>query len=96
MPRFIPFPPVSCRYGAPMGRCGTNPNNLEGIPVDKLCASRPQGEYDSGGAYWGLSCGEGPVYAVWARGRGNELGVSYVRAWNTEAAKNKVSEWEGI
>jgi hypothetical protein len=55
---------------------------------DLLCVSRPQGEYDSGGAYWGTCRTEGPVYAVWIRGRGRE-GVAYVRARSPQAAKRK-------
>jgi hypothetical protein len=89
-PRFNPFPPVSGRYGAPMGRCGTNPANLQDEPASALCVSNPQGEYDSGGAYWGFGWGEGPVYAVWARGRGHELGVAYVRAHSKAEAINKI------
>ena len=50
-----PTPPVSCKYGAPMGR-HTGPHYLE------TCAGRLRlvriplnsGGYDSGGAYWGL------------------------------------------
>ena len=77
MPRFNPFPKVSGRYGAPMGRHGgtLDPDT----PPEDLCVSHPQGEYDSGGAYWGLGGSEGPVYAVWRRGHGRD-GVVYVRA----------------
>ena len=82
MSRFNPFPPVSCRHGAPMGRTSTR-HDFSGAQA--LCASRPQGEYDSGGAYWGLGFRDGPVFAVWERRRGRD-GVAYVRAWSAAAA----------
>ena len=89
--RFNPFPPLSCRYGAPMGRASDtlhlDPANYN---PDVLCTSGPQGEYDCGGAYWG-SGAEGPVYAVWVRGAGRD-GVAYVRARSREGAKRKVLE----
>jgi hypothetical protein len=57
-----PTPPVSCRYGAPMGRhTGPEPGSLgdrwhlRRVPLDS-------GGYDSGGAYWGAGL---PLY--WAR-----------------------------
>jgi hypothetical protein len=82
MKRFNPFPEVSCKYGAPLGRHST----AHEFDVDaKLCVSKPQGEYDSGGAYWGTSREEGPVYAVWERGKGRE-GVAYVRAHSPSRA----------
>lgn len=99
-PRFNPFPPVSGKYGAPMGRCDTYPGLF---PRDlDLCVSHPQSEYDSGGAYWGAPqwvCGadnnnNGPVWAVWPRGKGKELGVKYVRAWNRQDAAEKCREKE--
>lgn len=88
MKRFNPFPEVSCKYGAPLGRRST----AHGFDADaKLCVSKPQGEYDSGGAYWGTSREEGPVYAVWERGKGRE-GVAYVRARSPEKAVESVKE----
>lgn len=83
--RFNPFP--NCQgmlFGAPMGRCGGKLDPA--FPLDQLCVSKPQGEYDSGGAYWGYGGKDGPVYAVWQRGRGRD-GVAYVRAKNANAAK---------
>ena len=74
--RFNPFPVVSCAYGAPMGR---RSSRVDFGGVTDFCVSRPQGEYDSGGAYWGLGFREGPVWAVWERRKGRE-GVAYVRA----------------
>lgn len=74
MPRFNPFPRVSSRYGAPMGRAGDAPGNFVDAP--KLYARWQHGGegYDSGGAYWGLPSN---VYAVWTRGG---EAVTYVRA----------------
>lgn len=93
--RFSPFPHLSGRYGAPMGRADTA---NQPFPADAdLCVSKPQGEYDSGGAYWGYSPrrsegGEGPVYAVWVRGKGKALGVRYVRAFSEAEAAQKARE----
>lgn len=83
--RFRPFPPVSCRYGAPMGRAGAQVDS--DLSLDRLCVAGPVGEYDSGGAYWGIADREtGPIWAVWQRGRGRE-GVAYVRARGRVSAK---------
>ena len=82
--RFKPFPPVSCRYGAPMGRISAKLD--PDLTPEQLCVAGPAGEYDSGGAYWGYSSAFGPVWAVWERGKGRD-GVAYVRAKNREQAK---------
>lgn len=76
-PKFTPWPKVSGRYGAPMGRMSAqlNPNTS----TRELAVSGPAGEYDAGGAYWGTSDSEGPVWAVWVKGKGRD-GVAYVRA----------------
>ena len=86
MTRFRPFPPVNSQYGAPMGRMNTR-NDFEG--ATDLCVAGPAGEYDCGGAYWGYSSTEGPVWAVWERGNAAE-GVAYVRAHGRESAKRAV------
>jgi hypothetical protein len=80
--RFTPWPKLSSRYGAPMGRVSRNPG-FEDLAA--LAASGPAGEYDAGGAYWGTSASEGPVWAVWAKGKGAE-GVVYVRAKSRDGA----------
>lgn len=75
-----PFPPVSARYGAPMGRFSRNlhlDRHLD--PPTSIAISGPQGEYDAGGAYWGISHSEGPVWAIWRKNKIRE-GVAYVRA----------------
>jgi len=84
--QFDPFPPVSCSYGAPMGRSGDNPANLQGIR--RLHARRQGGRqgYDRGGAYWGTP---GNVWGVWAR-LPEGVVVTYVRAGSRAAAINIV------
>lgn len=85
--RFRPFPPVSCRYGAPMGRMSANLQlDPEFDTLDSLAVAGPAGEYDAGGAYWGTSRSEGLVWAVWRKGKARE-GVAYVRAKSRDGAK---------
>ncbi len=88
MTRFNPFPKLCGKYGAPMGRHSTR-NDFTGAKA--LCVSGPQGVYDSGGAYWGASREEGPVYAVWERKRGRD-GVMYVRARSKAGAIRAATE----
>lgn len=73
--------PVSCKYGAPMGR-HTGPADLFGrcylrrVPLDR-------GGYDRGGAYWGLGP---PLYEVI-----DQDGSGWIfRARNRNAAKTVV------
>lgn len=88
-PHFKPFPEVGSKYGAPMGR---RSHQLDSeLTADQLGVAGPAGEYDAGGAYWGTSSREGPVWAVWHKGHGND-GVAYVRAFSREAAKRKALE----
>ncbi|TCV62295.1 hypothetical protein [Neorhizobium sp. S3-V5DH] len=85
MARFNPFTKVNCRYGAPMGRHGDNP---EAFPeTGKLYARHCGGDgyYDRGGAYWGHS----RVYAVWIRG--GEY-CAYVETTSVPAAIKIVDE----
>ena len=84
--QFNPFPNVSGRYGAPMGRSGCNPSNLQ--DVKRLHARRQGGGdgYDKGGAYWGTPSN---VYGVWAHLDGETL-CTYVRAHSRIDAINKV------
>jgi hypothetical protein len=85
MVEFNPFPKVSGKYGAPLGRASTRHDFTNAAD---LCVSAGQGEYDYGGTYWGLGGKEGPVYAVWERGKGKE-GVLYIRAQSREEAFQK-------
>jgi len=74
--QFNPFPPVSGAYGAPMGRPGDNPENLQ---YCKRLHARLQGGgegYDKGGAYWGTPSN---VWGVWAWVEG-EVVCCYIRA----------------
>ena len=85
--QFNPFPPVSSKYGAPMGRRGDNPANLQGL---KRLHCRNAGcvdyDYDRGGAYWGNPSN---VYAVWGWVEGKPL-VTYLRAKSREHAIKQV------
>jgi len=84
--RFTPWPKLSCTYGAPMGRTSANLGiSYETDTAAGLAVAGPAGEYDAGGAYWGLGGSEGPVWAVWRRGRGHE-GVQYIRAHGRDHA----------
>ena len=76
MKQYNPFPDVSCTHGAPMGRRGDNPSNLQGLK--RLHARRQGGAegYDKGGAYWGSPAN---VWGVWAWVDGSAC-VVYVRA----------------
>jgi hypothetical protein len=85
MARFKPFPETSGRYGAPMGRVSAQ-LDTEGLGPDDLAVAGPAWVYDAGGAYWGLGGREGPVWAVWIKGRSAE-GVSYVRAHSRYGAR---------
>ena len=67
MARFNPFEKLNCAFGAPMGRHSTR---HDFCGVKRFAVSRPQGEYDCGGAYWGSGGREGPVWAVWECGDG--------------------------
>ena len=74
--QFNPFPDVSCTYGAPMGRHGDNPANLQDVKRLHCKYQGGQAGYDRGGAYWGAPCN---VYAVWGR-TGGHVVCCYVRA----------------
>lgn len=89
MPRFRPFPEHNSQYGAPMGRVSAalDPD----LETQDLAVAGPAGEYDAGGAYWGTSPSEGPVWAVWHKRHGHE-GVAYVRAHSRNGAKRVVLE----
>ena len=92
MTRFNPFAKLDCRYGAPMGRHSTR---HDFCGVKRFAVSRPQGEYDCGGAYWGSGGPEGLVWAVWERGKGSE-GSCYVRAFSRDGAIAGACGGEGV
>jgi len=86
MKQFNPFWEVNSIYGAPMGRRGDNPANLEGV---KRLHARNQGGgdgYDKGGAYWGTPSN---VWGVWGRLDG-KVCCTYVRASSRAQAIDKV------
>jgi hypothetical protein len=86
--RFTPWPKVSTACGAQMGRASANLGiNYERDTKAGLAVAGPAGEYDAGGAYWGCGGSEGPVWAVWRRGRGRE-GVHYIRAHSADHARS--------
>lgn len=84
--QYNPFPDVSTKYGAPMGRYSANPANLQ--DCKKLHARRQGGGdgYDKGGAYWGCPSN---VWGVWARIDG-EIVCTYVRASSRENAISQI------
>lgn len=88
--QFDPFPHVSGKYGAPMGRHGDTPKNFEGVPKYKMCARRQGGGdgYDRGGAYWGTPSN---IWGVWTH-QGDEVTCCYVRANSRDDAILQVLE----
>ncbi len=72
--------PVSCRYGAPMGRDNILP--LEGKVHLQLVKMVDCNAYDSGGAYWGSGT---PLYCAY-----NDEGEVYLRATSRKEAKKKL------
>jgi hypothetical protein len=93
MEQFNPFPKVSCKYGAPMGRHGDNPSNLQDV---KRLHARHQGGgegYDKGGAYWGSTSNVWGVWGVWGTIDG-EILCTYVRAHSRIAAIEQVRKGE--
>jgi hypothetical protein len=83
-PRFRPFPPLSCKYGAPLGRASC-PLPIAEKP-EQVAVAGPAGEYDAGGAYWGSGGTAGPVWAVWRKGAGRDT-LAYVRARSKNHAR---------
>ena len=79
--QFDPFPDVSGRYGAPMGRRG---DHADYASIKHLHARRQGGGggYDKGGAYWGTPSN---VWGVWGWIDGWPV-CTYVRANNRAAA----------
>lgn len=77
-----PTPQVSCTYGAPMGRRGS-----QGEPVSNkynlIRVRINSGGYGSGGAYWGLG---NPLY-YYEDENGNS---GYMRARNRDHAKEQI------
>lgn len=79
-----PTPPVSGRYGAPMGRY-TGPDYLE-VAAGRIRLVRVplnSGGYDRGGAYWGIGA---PLWYA-EDGDGNS---KFFRARDREVAKGQI------
>lgn len=74
---------VSSQYGAPMGRRSDPLDRFNGAKVHLRRVRLVDGDYDPGGAYWGVGA---PLWCVWddADGYGYE---AYFRAPTREAAK---------
>jgi len=71
-----------------MGRISKDPGFDESMILVAKRSPWVDGDYDSGGAYWGNS-GHDSIYAVWERGHG-DCGVVYVRAISKAQAVAKV------
>ena len=80
-----PTPPVSSRYGAPLGRAGCALHNLD-PDAGRIYLHRVRlnsGGYDRGGAYWGL----GPPLFVAMDQTGE---TAFLRARSRNAAKAEI------
>jgi|SRR5436190_20049161 len=83
-----PTPPVSARYGAPMGRMSRTQGDpaTDSKPLSLRRIRLDSGGYDPGGAYWGLGA---PLY--WAGNCGDGLDVDmFLRARNRDDAKAQI------
>ena len=84
---------VSCKYGAPMGRAETLPENREATGKLQLRRLRfVDGDYDEGGAYWGNVTGWA-LYHAEGDLDGEEFTTRvFQRAGNRAAAKEGIRE----
>jgi hypothetical protein len=79
---------VSSQYGAPMGRRDRH-SDPDGSLKFRVARVRLNGDYDSGGAYWGAGA---PLYQVTADDAANGCDVEfYLRAADREHAKQQVT-----
>lgn len=72
---------VSCVYGAPMGRRSDTAPLTGRVHLARV---RLNGDYDNGGAYWGMGA---PLFVAWD----DEGAEVYVRAADRNAAKAKIA-----
>lgn len=84
-------PPVSCAFGAPMGRPGVRTIDEAAYRADPTLIATEipldEGGYDSGGAYWGLGgCEEAPTF-IYAVHNASESFHFFVRATDGAAAE---------
>ena len=76
--------PVSCKYGAPMGRHGHTGGEPDKVHLRRVRLDN--GGYDSGGAYWGIGA---TLYEVFDN---DGTYTDYFRASSRDAAKAIVRE----
>lgn len=91
---FDPLAPVSCRYGAPMGRGYGNPANLDGVTgrIHLRLVGIDGGGYDRGGAYWGQRLPGQSLYVAWGICDGEPVAL-YMDATGRDDAKRQVREY---
>ena len=79
---------VSCKYGAPMGRRNSIPDDI--IPSSKLYLEkmRLNGDYDKGGAYWGYTQNS-YIYRATGSTLTEEIEI-FTRAANRQEAKENL------
>ena len=83
------LPNVSCKYGAPMGRCNVIPDDIH--TAGKLYLNKLKwvdGDYDQGGAYWGMG---NPIYRAYGETETECIEI-FVRAIDRDDAKVQVKE----
>lgn len=84
--------PVNCRHGAPMGR----PDVLPADPSRPVSLSLNRmrmidGDYDSGGAYWGGNASTGHMWCAHSA-PSEPLVLVFVRAWTARGAAVSVKQ----
>lgn len=83
--------PVSCQYGAPMGRPNTVTESDYPVKFRLQRMSMISYDYDQGGAYWGgPSPEDGQMYCAWGDGA-EEVQIVYIRAKSRTLARDKVT-----
>jgi hypothetical protein len=83
---------VSCKYGAPMGRRNSIPDDVfidEALSLRKL--KWQDGDYTEDGTYWGGGMGDNVYWANGSTSTSQEINI-FVRAKNRQEAKEKVRE----
>lgn len=90
--RFVmPYPPVNCEYGAPMGRADWT-DCKDQVVLFHLARVRgvDGGDYDTGGAYWGDLL-RSPLYQAFGYAQGSDQEQRmFVRAATRNEAKEKI------
>lgn len=86
----MPYPPVNCQYGAPMGRNAWDEHREEPIKFHLArVPGRSYGDYDPGGAYWG-DLWRSPLFQAYGFTPSGEPQRLFVRARNRNEAKEAV------